>query len=78
PTSTRGVSGLLQGDRTQLLPEGNERMARRRKLHVVDPGYETSCDTESQPASEAPRAESILQLPVVNHPAAPLRAMKGC
>ncbi|MGL4421079.1 MAG: KamA family radical SAM protein [Gemmataceae bacterium] len=78
PTSTRGVSGLLQGDRTQLLPEGNERMARRRKLHVVDPGYETSCDAESQPASEAPRAESILQLRVVNHPAAPPRAMKGC
>ena len=26
---TRGVSGLLQGDKTALIPEGNERMARR-------------------------------------------------
>ena len=25
PTPTRGVSGLLQGDKTALIPEGNER-----------------------------------------------------
>ena len=31
-TATRGVSALIQGDKTNLLPEGNERMARRRKL----------------------------------------------
>jgi lysine 2,3-aminomutase len=30
PTKTRGVSGLLQGDRTSLVPEGTERMARRK------------------------------------------------
>jgi lysine 2,3-aminomutase len=30
PTATRGVSGLLQGDKTALIPEGNERMARRK------------------------------------------------
>ena len=41
-TNTRGVSGLLQGDKTALMPEGNERMTRRRKLNVIDPGYETS------------------------------------
>ena len=29
-TATRGVSGLIQGDKTALMPEGNERMARRR------------------------------------------------
>jgi lysine 2,3-aminomutase len=29
-TRTRGVSSLLQGDRTALVPEGNERMERRR------------------------------------------------
>jgi lysine 2,3-aminomutase len=47
-TPTRGVSGLLQGDKTQLMPEGNERMARRRQLHVIDPGYETAgCDGDS-------------------------------
>jgi lysine 2,3-aminomutase len=60
-TSTRGVSGLLQGDRTQLVPEGNERLARRRKLSVVDPGYEVGCDG----ASEQPVREGrpIIPLP---------------
>ena len=32
PTPTRGVSGLLQGDRTVLIPENVERMDRRRKM----------------------------------------------
>jgi lysine 2,3-aminomutase len=45
-TPTRGVSGLLQGDKTQLLPEGTERMARR-QLNMVDPGYEAGCDGDS-------------------------------
>jgi lysine 2,3-aminomutase len=31
PTQTRGVSGLIQGDQTCLVPEGNVRMARRKK-----------------------------------------------
>jgi len=31
PTENKGVSGLLQGDRTALVPEGMERMARRRQ-----------------------------------------------
>ena len=36
PSKTRGVSSLLQGSRTVLMPENNERMARRRKsLRVV-------------------------------------------
>jgi lysine 2,3-aminomutase len=34
PTATRGVSSLLQGTKTVLMPEHSERMARRR-LHVV-------------------------------------------
>lgn len=29
---TRGISSLLQGDQTYLIPEGSERMARRRKI----------------------------------------------
>src|SRR5436189_1146079 len=37
PTDTRGVSGLLQGDKTVLIPQDNERMARR-KPHVVRDG----------------------------------------
>jgi lysine 2,3-aminomutase len=34
PTATRGVSALLQGSKTLLVPEHNERMARR-QLHLV-------------------------------------------
>jgi lysine 2,3-aminomutase len=34
PTATRGVSSLLQGTKTVLMPENSERMARRR-LHVL-------------------------------------------
>lgn len=42
PTVTRGVSALLQGSRSALIPENSERMARRRQLNVItnqpDPG----------------------------------------
>src|SRR5436305_4467320 len=34
PTSTRGVSSLLQGSQSAIIPENNERMARRR-LHLL-------------------------------------------
>jgi lysine 2,3-aminomutase len=34
PTSTRGVSSLLTGTKSMLIPENSERMARRR-LHVI-------------------------------------------
>ncbi|HEX4610840.1 MAG TPA: hypothetical protein VH092_21805, partial [Urbifossiella sp.] len=58
---TRGVSALLQGDKSQLVPEGNERMARRRKLDVLDPGYEVGCGGG---AAEGP--PGILPLPVMS------------
>jgi lysine 2,3-aminomutase len=35
PTATRGVSALLQGTKSVLMPENNERMARR-ALHVLN------------------------------------------
>jgi lysine 2,3-aminomutase len=35
PTITRGVSSLLQGTRSVIVPEGSERMARR-ALRVLD------------------------------------------
>jgi lysine 2,3-aminomutase len=60
-TNTRGVSGLLQGDKTALVPEGNERMSRRRKLNVIDPGYDTSCG-DGEGEAHLP----ILPLPVMN------------
>ncbi len=38
PTATRGVSSLLQGSKSVLMPENNERMARRR-LQVLTNNY---------------------------------------
>src|SRR5437764_4023615 len=43
PTATRGVSALLSGAKSVILPEDNERMARRR-LHVLVNRHE---DTEA-------------------------------
>jgi lysine 2,3-aminomutase len=63
PTRTRGVSGVLQGDKTQLVPEGNERMARRRKLQVLDPGYEVGCG--GPVGEDGASLRPILPLPVV-------------
>jgi lysine 2,3-aminomutase len=40
PTATRGVSSLLQGSKSALVPENTERMARR-KLKVVNNGSHT-------------------------------------
>ncbi len=36
PTTTRGVSALLQGTKTALIPENSERMKRRRELTVIN------------------------------------------
>jgi lysine 2,3-aminomutase len=65
PTQTRGVSGMLQGDRTALVPEGNERMARRRKLQVLDPGYEAGCG-EPDAGTDGGSLRPILPLPLLN------------
>lgn len=43
-TKTRGVSGLLQGDQTFLIPEGSERMARRRKIALEQVAAARGCD----------------------------------
>jgi lysine 2,3-aminomutase len=39
PTATRGVSSLLQGTKSALIPAGSERMARR-ELHVLGNGHD--------------------------------------
>ena len=64
PTTTRGVSGLLQGDKTALVPIDNERMARRKPRVARE-----TCGGEP----EAPEANSdggtlrpIIPLPVLN------------
>ena len=63
PAATRGVSGMLQGDKTVLVPEGNERMARRRKLQVLDPGYEAGCGGPT--GDDGAVLRPILPLPVM-------------
>ncbi len=41
-TDTRGVSGLLQGDQTHLMPAGSERIARRKRISLMDdPSYDS-------------------------------------
>ncbi len=64
-TRTRGVSALLQGDKTALIPDGLERMARR-KLHTLDPGYEAGgCGEHVDPCSS--EGSNRLPLPTLNH-----------
>jgi lysine 2,3-aminomutase len=67
PTQTRGVSGLLQGSKSALIPEGTERMARRRKLQLVDePAEKAGCGGE--PAStDGAALRPIIPLPMLNH-----------
>ena len=65
PTKTRGISALLQGDKTALVPEGNERMARRRKLQVVDSGYEVESCGDSAGEREEKPGRPILPLPMM-------------
>jgi lysine 2,3-aminomutase len=64
PTETRGVSGLLQADRTALIPEGNERMARRKPRVVPEGCGGDGADTETGTDGDAPRP--ILPLPMLN------------
>src|SRR5262249_36728826 len=55
PTATRGVSALLQGGKTALVPEGTERLARRRQqLHTLHPAGHADgcCDGPHAPAAE--------------------------
>ncbi|HET6573406.1 MAG TPA: KamA family radical SAM protein [Fimbriiglobus sp.] len=63
PTQTRGVSGLLQGSKSALIPEGTERMARRRKLQLVD--EPSGCGGEESANGNTPRP--IIPLPMLNH-----------
>ena len=59
-TKTRGVSGLLQGDKTALIPEGIDRLARRRKIQLAEQA--SGC------GSSAPDDEhrSVIALPMLS------------
>ena len=55
-TETRGVSGLIQGDRTHLLPDGIERIERRKARENGDPLYdveEPMADREPKPGRKS-------------------------
>lgn len=66
PTNTRGVSGLLQGDKTVLIPEGNERMARRQP-RVVRNGCDSDAgETESDGNTDGAALRPIIPLPLLN------------
>src|SRR5262249_23719735 len=60
PTQTRGVSGLLQGDKSCLMPENSERMNRRRQLNVITNNgeHENGCCGE-EGADEKPTLLSL-------------------
>ncbi|MCU0704838.1 MAG: KamA family radical SAM protein [Fimbriiglobus sp.] len=63
-TATRGVSGLIQGDKTSLMPEGNERMARRRKLQLVEDEAPAGGNCGGG-TPEPPQRANILSLPTL-------------
>ena len=55
-----------KGDKTALIPDGLERMARR-KLNVLDPGYETGCGEPAQPCgSDNGVTRTTHSLPTLN------------
>src|SRR5207247_1717361 len=72
-TPTRGVSALLQGSKSVLIPENSERMARRRQLNVItnhppeeaENGPGEGCGGEGEPAPPPTHGNSILSLNVL-------------
>jgi lysine 2,3-aminomutase len=59
PTATRGVSGLIQGDKTSLMPEGNDRMVRRKKIQMAEDAASGCGESHSDDAGR-----SIIPLPM--------------
>ena len=62
PTANRGVSQLIQGTKTVLMPEGSERMARRRR-QTKTRAQTNGCHDHAPVA--APASDKFLALPVV-------------
>lgn len=73
PTETRGVSRLLQGGQTMLVPQDNERMARRRSRAVHD-----GCGSQDGPsAGDDGDLRLILPLPLLTGGGGPGSAPAG-
>src|SRR5437870_1012243 len=70
PTTTRGVSSLLQGTKSAIIPRDSERMARRKKLplvsndHHVHLGNGNGCSNGSAPeATDLPARKPVAATP---------------
>lgn len=66
PTTTKGVSGLIQGDRTSLIPENNERMARRKPRVVRDGCGGGEVDESGDANTDGAALRPIIPLPLLN------------
>ncbi|MBY0458232.1 MAG: KamA family radical SAM protein [Gemmataceae bacterium] len=67
PTTTRGVSGLLQGDKSALVPADNERMARRKPRVVRGCGSADGADDEpGETNTDGGALRPIIPLPLLN------------
>jgi lysine 2,3-aminomutase len=62
PTATRGVSSLLQGSKSAIIPENNERM-KRRKLHVLQKQEEEerSCGSHDHNGCHAEEPSELVE-----------------
>jgi lysine 2,3-aminomutase len=61
PTANRGVSQLIQGTKTALIPPGSERMERRRQRLHEPVKAASCCDTHDEPAQTvAPKSRKRL------------------
>ncbi len=67
PTNTRGVSGLLQGDKTALIPENNERMARRKPRVVREGCGGEGADGEPAEGNASGALRPIIPLPMLSN-----------
>jgi lysine 2,3-aminomutase len=61
PTATRGVSALLQGSKSVLIPENTERMARR-QLHLLTHNDENTTESGNGCCDGASHLEELVPL----------------
>jgi lysine 2,3-aminomutase len=67
PTNTRGVSGLLQGDKTALIPQDNERMARRKpRVARTGCGGDGAAPDAGDGNTDGGSLRPIIPLPMLN------------
>ncbi len=67
PTNTRGVSGQLQGDKTALIPQDNERMARRKPRVVRENGCSGEGADPADANTDGGALRPIIPLPMLNN-----------